>query len=415
MATSLAQITEAWKRLPLFRSLENRNFRWYWYNTSAQATGVGMQFLALGWLVLDLTDSSSRLGLVIFLYGVPNLALVLFGGILADRLDRRWLVFWSQILVVAVIVALATLSAFDWVKMSHLYGAAFALGVIQALNMPARMSLVADLVPREHIMNAVALNSAMMNSGRILGPAIAGGIIEIGGIGLALYVNAGFYGFGTLCLLAMTQPPRSSGGSGANVLRDLLGGLRYLWNSPVPLAVISTSFFMGFFAFPYVQILPAFAKEVLDTGAGATGLLLTAGGLGSLVGNLTLAALGNAVPKNRLLIGTALAFGVTLTLFAWSPWYWASWVILLFVGMVSMSFVAMGTTVLQLTTAAEFRGRVMSMWTSSAAVMFVGALPMGVVADAISWPVSMGGGALISLAFVFWLAVWRPALRRLEI
>ena len=403
------------RKVGFWSSLENRNFRWFWANTTAQAMGMGMQFFVLGWLVLDLTGSSSKLGLVISLYGISNLAFVLFGGLISDRLDRRWLVFFCQAGVTAFIFLLATLVVTDKVALWHIYLISFVLGTIQALNLPARMALVPDLVSRDLIMNAVALNSAMLNSGRIIGPALGGGVVEVAGISAALYLNAGLYGASALCLLPIRSQaaPRMTERTG--LFAELQSGIRYTLSTPVTLTVIGIGFCIGFFAFPHIQVLPAFAKDVLDAGAGEAGLLLMAAGLGSLFGSLALAAMGGVTFKNRLLIATALGFGITLFAFAWSPWYWVSWVLLLFVGLVSMGYVTLGTTVLQMTTPRHVQGRVMSLWTASAALMFVGALPMGVVSDWLSWPIAMGGGAAISLAFALWLGVLRPTLRQLRI
>ena len=151
-----------------------------------------MQFLILGWMVLELTDSASRMGFTIFLYGVPTLAFVLFGGIFADRVDRRNLLMLTQALVAVLILGLAILKSAELVAIWHIFVASFVLGFLQAINTPARLAIVSDLVDREDLMNAVVLNSAVMNSGRILGPAIAGVIIELAGI-TALFLAAGLF------------------------------------------------------------------------------------------------------------------------------------------------------------------------------------------------------------------------------
>ena len=152
-----------------------------------------MQFFVLGWLVLELTDSVTQLGLVIFLYGAPNLALMLLGGVLADRWERRFLLLVSQGFVSAVIFVLAILTAVAVISLWHIYAASLVMGVIQGLNMPSRMAIVSDLVERDDLMNAVALSSAVMNAGRILGPGLAGGLIELWGIGPALFLNGACY------------------------------------------------------------------------------------------------------------------------------------------------------------------------------------------------------------------------------
>lgn len=410
----LAQITAAGHKLQAVRALRHRNFRWFWFSATFQAAAQGMQFLTLGWLVLELTDSASQLGLVVFLYGIPNLAFVMFGGIFADRIDRRNLLVTSQAAVAVVMFIVATLAVAGLVAVWHIYAASFLLGTLQALKMPARMAIVADLVEREDLMNAVVLNSAVMSTGRILGPAVAGYIIELAGTGPALYLNAACHLVSAVCLLLIQGMPLGKVAAKTAILGDLLEGLRYFWSTPVAFTVIGIGFAFGFFGMPHTQLLPAFAKEVLEVGAGGSGLLLTAAGVGSLVGNVALASLGNFPHKNWLLLGMILLFGVGLLLFAWSQWFWVSWAVLFFVGM-GTTLISMGTTVLQLTTPPEMQGRVLSIWYVSAALMSISALPMALVAEAVNWPIAIGGGAAIYLLVALWLGVWRPTLRQLRV
>ena len=415
MAVRLARITAVGHRIQAVRALRQRNFRWLWFNTAASSAGLGMQFLILGWLALSLTDSSTQLGLVIFLYGIPNLCFVMFGGIIADRVDRRRLLINTQAVVTTLVFIIATLTIADLVKVWHIYITAFILGTLQAINMPARMAIVSDIVDREDIMNAVALNSAVMNIGRMMGPGVAGVIAELTDIGPALYFNAGCYFVGTICLFPIRGEFQQRAGRKTTVLGDLRVGVSYFWSTPVVLTIIGAGFALGFFGTTYLQVIPAFAKEELGAGVGEAGLLITAAGVGSLVGSIVLASLGDFRHKNWLLMGTFLTFCLALFLFAWSPWYWVSWVILLFVGLGSMTYVSMGTTVIQLTVPSEVQGRVLSLWTVGAALVYVGALPMAAVADKLGWTTAIAGGAIICLAVFLWLGVWRPTLRYLKV
>jgi len=410
------QIAASGQRLQTFKALRHRNFRWLWYSSTAQSMAQGMQFLILVWLVLDLTeDSASKAGLVIFLYGIPNMSFMIFGGIFADRIHRLKLLATCQALVTFLIVALGFLEITDRVEVWHVYATSFILGTVQALNMPARMAMVTDLVDREDLMNAVSLNSAVMNTGRIIGPAMGGGIIKLAGLGAALYFNAGCYFIGIVCLLFIKGISHHETARKATIAGELLVGLRYLWVTPVALSLVVIAYTFAFFGMPHMQLLPAFAKKVLDTGAAGVGLLLTASGVGSLIGSIILASLGNFQHKNWLLLGALFLFGVTLLLFAWSTWYWVSWVLLLFVGMGSMSFVTVGTAILQLTVPSDVQGRVLSLWMIGASLMYVGSLPTAVIADALSWPIAVAGGAALSLVFALWLGVWLPTIRRLQV
>ena len=398
-------------------ALGHRNFRLYWLSGMGQAAALGMQFLILGWLALELTDSPSQLGLVVALYGVPNLVMLTFGGIFADRIDRRWLLFYSRAVVMALILVAATLTVLDLISIWHIYGISFILGTIQGLNMPAQMAIVPDLVDEGDILNATSLNMAVFNTGRIMSPSLAGLIIERVGMGQALYLNAACYAISCLFLLMMTGvESRSRGGTAdTNMLRDFLDGIRFVAATPIALTMIGLSFAFGFFGAAYVQVLPAFGREALNLNADGAGFLLTVTGLGSLSGNVFLALLGNARHKNRLLLGMIVLFGVTLFLFAVSPIYIVSLFLLFFTGVGFTGFIAMGTTILQLTTPWELRGRMMSLWLNGAAMHYIGALPLGAVGEHWGWSISLGGGALIMLAFVLWLGVLRPTLRRLRV
>ena len=396
-------------------ALRYRNFRLYWFAGIGQAAALGMQFLILGWLVLELTNSPSQLGLVIAIYGAPNLALLMFGGIFADRVDRRWMLFYSQAIVAALIFGTATLTLYQLISIWHIYGIAFILGTIQGVNMPARMAIVPDLVGRDDILNATSLNMAVFNTGRIMGPSLAGWIIQHVGMGHALYFNALCYALGCVCLLMMSGVESRSQNKDANMLRDFWAGIKYVAMTPIAFTMVGMSFAFGFFGAAYVQVLPAFGKEVLRLNADGAGFLLTVAGIGSLAGNIYLASLGNTKNKNWLLLGMIILFGVSLFFFALSPIYIVSLVLLFFTGVGFTGFISMGTAILQISTPPELRGRMMSLWLIGAAVHYIGAWPLGTVGEYYGWPMSLGGGALLMLGLVMWLGIFRPTLRRLRV
>jgi len=398
----------------MFGALRYSNFRWFWLNGAAQAMAQGMQFLILVLLVLDITGSSIQLGLVVFAYGIPNLIFAMLGGIIADRADRLKLLISTRLVVSVLILALALLKITDLVEIWHVYVIMFLLGTVQALNMPARMALVADLVERGDMMNAVALHTMVNQTGQIIGPAAAGGIIELFGIGPTLLVNAGLYLVGIVFLLLIRGLPPRAPPPKATLLGDLQAGLQCIRSTPVLYTIIGIAVAFAFFGMSHRQVLPAFTKEVLDVGAGGTGLLLLGAGLGSLVGSLILASLGDFHSKTRLLMGSVLLLCVVLILFAWSPWYWASWIIFLFVGAMSFGFFwPLATTLIQLNVPSELRGRVLSFLQFAPATHYLGALPLAVVADVINWPAAISSGAVLTLVVALWLGVLRPPLRRL--
>ena len=241
----LAQATAARHKLQTFRALRSRNFRWFWFNTSGSGMAQGMQFLILGWLILELTDSPAKLGVVLFLYGLPNLSLFMFGGIFADRIDRRTVLITTQSIVTVVVFSLATLTTLELVEDWHVYATGFILGTLQALNMPARLAIVADLVDRSDMMNAVSLNSSMMFTGRIIGPAAAGFLIEWIDIGPALYLNAAGYLLATACVLSIRGVPKRPAVKRSSVAGDLAAGIVHVWSSPVVFTIIGIGSFSG--------------------------------------------------------------------------------------------------------------------------------------------------------------------------
>ena len=374
-----------------------------------------MQFLILALLVLDLTDSSYQLGLVVFAYGIPNLAFAMLGGIIADRTDRLRLLISTRFIVTALVLAIAILKIAGLVEIWHIYAIMVCLGTVQALNMPARNAFVADLVERGDLMNAVALHTMMNQSGQIIGPALAGFIIELWGISLALLVNAALYLVGIVFLLLIRGLPPRVPVPKASLLGDLQAGLRCIRSTPVLYTIIGIAIAFAFFGMSHRQVLPAFTKEVLEVGAAGTGLLLLGAGLGSLLGSLVLASLGDFRRKTWLLMASVLLLCVFLTLFAWSPWYWASWIMFFFVGVTSFGFFwPLATTLVQLNVPPELRGRVLSVLQFAPATHYLGALPLAAAADFVNWPAALTGGAAGTLVVALWLGIWRPALRRLE-
>ncbi|MDA0768997.1 MAG: hypothetical protein BZY79_00630 [SAR202 cluster bacterium Casp-Chloro-G4] len=410
-----AQSAAVGTRFQAISALRHRNYRLYWLSGLGQAMAVGMQFLILGWLVLQLTNSASQLGLVIFLYGLPNLSMLLFGGIFADRVDRRLMLVYSQMAVTALVLLAATLTLLQLISIWHIYGIALVLGVIQGINMPARISIVADLVPREDILNATSLNMAVFNTGRIIGPSIAGGIIDYVGLGHALFINAALYAMGVLFLLMMSGVPSKTARNHGNLLIGLWEGVRYTAVTPIAYSLVGLSFAFGFFGAAYIQVLPAFAKDVLRVNASGAGWLISASGIGSLFGSMYMASLGNTRHKSALLIGMITLFGVMLFFYSLSPIYVLSFIILLIAGIGFTGFISMGTTIFQLSTPMELRGRMMSQWLVGAATQFVGAFPISLAAEYLGWHTAMAGSALMMLAMVFWLGIYRPTFRQLKL
>ena len=409
------EIYEDRSRFQALTTLRNSNFRWFWLNGATQSMAQGMQFLAMAILVLDVTDSSYQLGWVIFAYGVPTFLFTLAGGIVADHSNRIKLLISTRVAVSALILTLAVLKITYLLEIWHIYVISTLLGTVQGLNMPARIAVIGDLVKRKDMMNAVALQSMVNQTGQIIGPALAGGVIELTGVGATLLINGGLYLSGIVFLSLIKElPPRATTPKTA-VFQDLQLGLRCVWSTPVLYTVIALAWSFTFFGMSYRQVLPAFTEEVLNVGAGGTGLLWLGAGLGSMLGSFILASLGDFKRKSWLLVSALLLVGLFLILFAWSPWYWLSWIFFFFLGTASTGlFWPLANTLLQLNVPPELRGRVLSILQLAPAIHFLTALPLAMVAGVFSWPIAVTFAASMVVLIALWIGIWRPVLRQFE-
>ena len=401
-----------WNRLASVWRLTD--YRWYLIGTSIQAVAQATQFLVIGWLVLEITGSSAQLGLVIFIYGVPNVAFLFVAGVLADRFYRRYILMSTQAAVGGVIAGLAILTITDLVTIWHIYIAAGLLGVIQALNMPARNTIVADLVEQRYMLNAVAMQNMATHAGRIVGPPVAGAIIEVWSVGISLLVIAACYTISIACVakIGRTRQPAPSGLQ--SPVRNFTDGLIHIKNNPVILTVIVITCSFGGFGMAHMQVVPAMAKEVLGTGAAGVGLLFLASGIGALLGNLLLPFIKNTHVYRSLFVSLLLFTGF-LTLFAWSSWFWVSWALFLVVGTVGLGMVwPLATTIIQLESAPEMRGRVMGVLTFTPGLHYLGAFPVALAAAQLGWGVAITGAVGLSLAVTIWFVLVRGGAPKLR-
>ena len=393
------------------------DFRWYWLASSIQGLGQSTQFMVIGWLALEITGSSAQLGLVIFLYGAPNVSFLLVAGVVADRFDRRHIMMLTQTVVGGIIVALAFLTIADLVSIWHIYVAAVFMGVFQSLSMPARMTIIGDLVDQPSVLDAVAMQNMAVHAGRMIGPPVAGVIIEVWGVGESLAFIAGCYLLSVLLVGKIGPISRSVAPATQSVFRNFAEGVVYIKNNPMVLTVIIITCAFGGFAMSHMQVVPAMAKDVLGAGAAEIGLLFLGSAIGSLVGSMILPAISRAHVYRALLL-SLLVFTVVLILFAWSNWFWATFVFFSLVGVTGVGMVwPLATTLVQIETTAEVRGRVMGMLQFTPGFHFLGAFPLALAAGQLGWEVAVTGAAGLSLATTIWFAFVRrgaPKLGRQE-
>ncbi|HEY4866185.1 MAG TPA: MFS transporter [Candidatus Dormibacteraeota bacterium] len=354
-----------------FDSLRIRNYRLYFAGQVVSVSGSWMQRVAQAWLVYHLSGSGLALGVVTGLQFLPVLVAGAWGGVLADRFDKRRLLLFTQTAMGLLALALGLLTISGLVQLWMVYLLALALGVVTASDNPARQAFVMELVGRSHVMNAVSLNSAVFTLARIVGPAVAGLLINAVGTGWCFLVNALSFGGVLVALAAMRRQEllpwepsdRSRGG--------VLEGLRYAWSSldlRVPLLLMAV---VGTLALNFSVILPLMASQTFHGDAGTYGLLFSTLGVGSLLGALITA--GRREPSRRLLLLSLLAFGLFMLAAALAPSLWLELLMLVPLGVAAVIFQATSNSTLQVNTDPALRGRVMALYS----VVFMGTTPIG--------------------------------------
>ena len=390
------------------------NYRLYWVGALASNIGTWMQMVAQGWLVYQLTGSELFLGIVGFASAIPMLFLSLFGGVLADRFERRRLMVGTQICSMILAFSLGALTLLGLVAVWHIVVIALLNGVVNSLNAPVRQTIISDLVSREDLTNAIAVNSAQFQTSRMLGPAIAGIVIALVGPGWCFALNGASFCAVIWALLAMDVPALAARRKQSSVWANAVEGVRYVRGDATILALLGLAAVPAVFAMPYQSLMPAFALSVLDVGAQGQGLLMSAAGLGAVVGALGVASLGKGIPRGRLMLVCIAGLGLSLTAFAASRVFELSLVLLVLVGVFSMSYGALNQSFLQTLAEDRMRGRVMSLLTlTTFELQPFGQLGVGALAEAFGPSAAVVCGGIICAVFAVLVFRRRPVIRQL--
>ena len=396
-----------------FSSLENHNYRWYWLSSTFAATVMQMNLVARSWLVFDLTDSFLALGVVSFCAGVPLFVLSPFGGAIADRMDKRNLIIFSQILMSVGVLTIATLIFVDVIAFWHLVIAALFNGVLLAFNLPARQSIVPQLVERRLVMNAVALNSGSQNMNRIVAPALAGVMIGVIGMGGVYFMTVGFALVSAVLMLfvpSVRARPTEERSALGNEVKE---GLQYVRHNEALRALMIMAIIPIVFGMPYLMLMSGYAKEVLGVENEGFGGLLSMAGVGAVIGSIVIANMTDFNRKGWLLIGAAVVFGISLMLFAGANNFVLALFLMMGVGLGNASYLSVNNSLLLLNSDERMHGRVMSIYMMSIAVMPMAVLPMGALSDVVGAQLVIGVGGAILLLFTVAMALLRPTLRKL--
>lgn len=383
-----------------FAALGSRNFRLLWVGLLTSNVGTWMASTAQGWLVTELVPDRApfALGLVAVAFAVPMLVLPPVGGALADRVPRLRVLWAAQLIYLALSAALTVLTVLDLARVPILIGYALLTGAVLAFDNPTRQALVPDLVTREQLTSAISLNSAVFSGAALVGPAIAGALIPLVGVGGVFAANTCSY-FAVLVALSRLRgvPERPSEGQGGSIWATASAGLRYVVRTPLVAVLLSLSLVAGLLGRSYGPLLAVFARDVFRVDSLAFGLLVAAPGLGTLAGSLGLAARGNVRRKGPTILLATLAFSGVLGLFAATTRYWLALPALALAGLTSTLGAALIATLIQLRVPPELRGRVMSLYTMTViGVPALGTLLVGWVGDQVGVRAAVGGAAALA-------------------
>jgi MFS family permease len=389
-----------------FRALRHRNYRLFFFGQGTSLVGTWMQNIAQGWLVLELTNSAFWVGLVSALTSLPILAGSLPAGVLVDRVNKHRLVILTQALSALQAAALAALIWTHRIALWQVAVVAVFLGMVNAVDTPARQAFMVELVGKDDLANAIALNSSAFNGARVVGPSLAGVLISVVGLGWCYFLNAVSYLAVIWGLVEMRLPPfvrAPRRGSGWTEFRE---GARFVRRDRRVLALVSLIGVVSIFGFPYLVLMPVFARDELHVGAAGLGFMMAATGAGAVAAALGLAALESRLPKGRVLQWTGPAFGLAVALFAVNPWFPLALVILPLTGGAMILNNAVTNTLLQTIVPDELRGRVMGVY----AFTFLGMAPFGAfqagwLAEHLGAPVAVGLGGLVCVLAS--LVIWR--------
>jgi MFS family permease len=401
-------------RLSTFDSLQFRDFRWLWLGSLAALIAMNMQMITRGWLVLRLAnDSPFALALVMIAFAVPVTFISPIGGVLADRIPRKYVVMFSQGGNVIMTLILATLDLTGLIRFWHLMVLGAVNGALMAFNMPSRQALVSDLVPIDKLMNAISLNNSGMNLSRIIGPALAGVLIIYLDTAGVFYLIAGCYFCAVLFTAMLKNKGKQGGARRKGVTEDIREGLSYAASDPSILGLIIVLFVPALFGFPYVALLPAWAREALDVQSDGLGMLLMIMGVGALTGSLILASMNNFAKRGVLLLIVGVVWGLGLTVFSQVTSYGTAIPLLLLLGLVAAVFMSLNMTLLQTYVAAEMRGRIMSISMMTFGAMPLSAVPFGALAERIGTPNALGLSGLLLTVFTLTFAFVNRQFRKI--
>jgi MFS family permease len=406
-----AMIERGFRPVALFASLAHRDFRFFLAGAVLSNIGTWMQQVALGWLVLGLTGSAFFVGLVSFTGNIPVTFLVLFAGVAADRLDRKQLIIWTQVVMLVLALILGYITQIHVVNIPAIIIISLGFGLMTAIMFPAWQAFLSDIVPKKDLMNAIAINSAQFHLARLVGPAVAGLVLAAWGASANFYINAFSFLAVILAMLAI-RPDRHPKAPEFGVMSHLKEGFAYVRGKPVIRTLLLSVGMITLFGMPYATLMPVFVKNVLHLGASGFGFMMAANGAGALSGALLVGALAPHVKRETLIKVGATTFGAGLVLLGFVRHVALAVPVLVLCGGAFLVTNSAINTSLQSLTPRRLRGRVMSMFV----LMFMGIMPFaglvfGAIAEwtGVAYAIAIGGMITVVVGLTL---ILRPALIR---
>ena len=403
------------KQSPIVEILAIPDFRWIWLGSFASFTAMNMQMITRGWLVLRLeNDSPSALTWAMVSFAAPMAIVSLLGGALSDRVPKKYLIIGSQLGNAALTFTVGMMDATDTIWL----GALMALGVLNgsmfALNMPSRQAIISEIVPRDRVMNAVALNNSSMNLTRTFGPALAGILIAFFSTALVFYLVSIVYVFSALSVVRLSASGVYNNSPRKSVIADIKEGLRYSLGDQTLRGLIIMAFMPAMFGFTLFVLMPAWAREQLNVTSFDLGYLMAVMGIGALAGTLGLASLRKLSKRGMVLIVISVIWGFSVVGVALSVEFVSAIFFLIVYGLLNSLYMSLNMTLSQTYASPEMRGRVMSLFMMTFGLMPIGAIPFGEFAEVVGTGQALSISGLVMAGLTLAFAFVYPHFRRIQ-
>lgn len=397
-----------------FASLQHQQFRWLYASNILFFLAMNGQFIVRSILAYDLTGSKVALGMINLVVAIPMLIVSPFGGVLADRMEKRRLIIAGQAILVTNELVILILLLTGLLQFWHLLAVVFVMGCVFPFIMPARQAIVVNIVGRQGLGNAMALQMGGMNAARIVGPVLAGALAAAAGVKWVYIIAVGMYAIALLAMSRINQSPPVEGASDRSVISELKGGFTYVAKDPPVRALMILGIIPMLLAMPFQGLLVVFSEDVWKVGDGGLGILHAAAGTGGILGSFFVAWRSESPRRLKIMMSSMFAFSGTLFLFALSPWFLLALPLVLIADIFASIFTTMNNTVVQLLIPDAVRGRVMALMMMTFGLTPLGTLPVSVVAEAFGAPVAVASASVVTVLLSLLIFVLSKSIRDLD-